>query len=165
MRVAHLSNKAYLLSGSNIGNKAKHLGRAMEEIQLHCGKIIRKSSIYETAAWGKPDQANFLNQAFELRTDHSPEELMSRLLDIEHTLGRSRDEKYGPRIIDLDILFFNHLVIDSSSLTIPHPEIQHRRFALVPLEEIAPFAIHPVFCTTVRQLLKECRDGLDVKKI
>jgi 2-amino-4-hydroxy-6-hydroxymethyldihydropteridine diphosphokinase len=158
-------NKAYLLTGGNIGNREKQLATARELIRQQCGRISNTSSLYETAAWGKTDQAAFLNQTLELETALNARQLMRHLLKIEKQMGRLRKEKYGPRIIDIDILLFNMEKYNYSFLKLPHPEMQNRRFALLPLAEIAPDAIHPVFNKTIGQLLKECTDELPVKKI
>ena len=126
--------------------------------------ITRQSSVYRTAPWGKPGQSDFLNQVIEIETPLTPSELMKEVLHIEERLGRKREEKFGPRLIDIDIIFFNDEIVSRPGLTIPHPEVQNRRFALVPLNELAPNHIHPVFQKTVYQLLLECPDPLAVNK-
>src|SRR5689334_21376651 len=131
------TNKAYLLIGGNIGNMFLHLQEAIHLLNHKCGKVTLTSAVYETAAWGNTAQAPFLNQALLLDTNYSSEELMPKLLHIEELMGRKRMEKYGPRLIDIDILLFNDEVKDSVQLKIPHPELPNRRFALVPLSEIA----------------------------
>lgn len=158
-------NKAYLLIGGNMGDRKGFLATACAEIGKACGKLLQQSSLYETAAWGKEDQEAFLNQALELETPLDAETLLQNLLVIEEKLGRKRDIRYGPRIIDIDILFFNHIIIESEGLTIPHPQVQNRRFALEPLNEIAPDYIHPVLQKNISQLLAKCPDKLDVHKI
>lgn len=158
-------NKAYLLIGGNLGDRNKNLYEALERIARECGKIIKQSSLYETAAWGKTDQSAFLNQALVLQTELTPAELMSKLLGIEVKMGRQRKEKNDPRIIDIDMLFFDNEILDTALLTLPHPQIQNRRFALVPLKEIAADLIHPIFKKTISTLLKECPDKLEVKKL
>jgi 2-amino-4-hydroxy-6-hydroxymethyldihydropteridine diphosphokinase len=157
-------NKAYLLIGGNEGNRLMNLNLSIEEIERVCGKISLRSSIYETAAWGIHEQPSFLNQALQLVTSYEPLALMNSLLGIEEKLGRKRREKYGPRIIDIDILFFNGEIISLPGLQVPHPELQNRRFALVPMNEIAPELVHPRLNKSIRQLLDECKDPLDVKK-
>jgi 2-amino-4-hydroxy-6-hydroxymethyldihydropteridine diphosphokinase len=134
-------------------------------IQERCGAIIDRSSLYETAAWGKTDQASFLNQALVVETSLNARDLLNEILYIENLMGRDRLEKYGPRIIDIDIIFFNHQVINESGLVVPHPEMAHRRFVLAPLNEVIPAYIHPIFYKTVAQLLAACNDALPVKKI
>jgi 2-amino-4-hydroxy-6-hydroxymethyldihydropteridine diphosphokinase len=133
-------------------------------ISQYCGPIIKSSLLYETAAWGKTDQPPFLNQALEIETELNAKQLMRRILKIEKMMGRERNEKYGPRTIDIDILLFNEEQYDYPFLKIPHPEMQNRRFALIPLAEIAAGLQHPVLKKTISQLLKECPDKLEVKK-
>jgi 2-amino-4-hydroxy-6-hydroxymethyldihydropteridine diphosphokinase len=158
-------NKAYLLTGGNIGDPKKNLAHARTQIAAHCGHILHSSSLYETAAWGKKDQPAFINQALEIETTLLPQELLQKLLDIEKMNGRIRQEKYGPRTLDIDILLYDDRVIREPLLTIPHPELQNRRFALAPLAEIAPLLVHPVFDKTIRQLLEECADMSAVRKL
>lgn len=158
-------NKAYLLLGSNIGDRLQHLETARSLINEHCGTIIRASSVYETAAWGKTDQAAFLNQAVEIETSLNAMKLVRRIMRTEKNMGRTRTDKYAPRIIDIDILLFNLDRFNYPFLTVPHPELHRRRFALVPLAEIAPEAVHSAFDKTVSALLNECGDILEVTKI
>jgi 2-amino-4-hydroxy-6-hydroxymethyldihydropteridine diphosphokinase len=157
-------NISYLLIGGNQGDRLARLAEARELIIAADGQILVASALYETAAWGKTDQPDFLNQALEVATARDAPAWLLTLLTIEEHMGRRRAEKYGPRIIDIDILFFNNSIIRDPGLIIPHPEIQNRRFALTPLEEIAPFLIHPVLQKTIRQLLAECTDPLAVKQ-
>ena len=157
-------NKAYLLLGGNLGDREKNFMAARTYIEQYCGPVIRLSSLYETAAWGKTDQPSFLNQALEIETDVRPGILMTRVLEIEKLMGRERKEKYGPRVIDIDILLFNDEQCDLPFLKIPHPELPNRRFALTPLAEIAPHLLHPVLTKSIDQLLKDCPDKLEVKK-
>lgn len=157
-------NKTYLLTGGNMGDRKARLLEAKQLLNEHCGKITAQSSLYETAAWGKTDQPAFLNQALELTTTLNAKQLIRKILKLEKMMGRERKEKFGPRIIDIDILLFNDEVLDISFLKIPHPEMQNRRFALMPLNEIASKHIHPVLKKTIGQLLKDCPDKLEVKK-
>ena len=158
-------NKAYLLTGGNEGNRLSHLLQAITNIEKYCGEIAARSSLYESAAWGKTDQPDFLNQTLLLHTNLNAQNLMRTILDIEEKMGRKRVRQYGSRTIDIDILFFNNEIIDAPSLVIPHPQIQNRRFTLVPMDELAPGLIHPVLLKSIHQLLEECTDPLDVKKI
>ena len=158
-------NSAWLLTGGNLGNRKQNLAKARELINMNCGSIIKSSSLYETAAWGKTDQPSFLNQALEVNTSLTARQLMRCILKAEKMMGRIRKEKYGPRVIDIDILLFNNEEHNYPFLKLPHPEMQNRRFALLPLAEIAPNLIHPVFNKTITELLNECEDKLEVKKI
>lgn len=158
-------NEAFLLTGGNTGNRKSHLLKAKQQIEKRCGSILQESSFYETAAWGKEDQDAFLNQVLKIETSLDASSLLRNLLAIEEEMGRKRETKYGPRNIDIDILFFNNDIISLPGLTIPHPQMQHRRFVLEPLNEIAPGKIHPVSKKTVSQLLAQCTDPLPVNKI
>jgi 2-amino-4-hydroxy-6-hydroxymethyldihydropteridine diphosphokinase len=157
-------NKAYLLTGGNIGDRKQYLATACEQIAIECGAVTKASSLYETAAWGKTDQPAFLNQALEIQTKLNARQLIRHLLKVETKLGRIREEKYGERVIDIDIIFFNNEIHQTTFLKIPHPEMQNRRFVLMPLAEIAPAAVHPVFLKTVTELLHDCPDMLEVRK-
>ncbi len=155
---------AYLLIGSNIGNRLDHLQKATAFIEQQCGPITATSSIYQTAAWGLTEQPDFLNQVLVLSTLLEPEVLMKTLLLIEEKMGRIRTVKLGPRTIDLDILLINDLIINSTLLTIPHPALPNRKFALIPLAEVAGEMIHPSTTKTINQLLTACNDELVVQK-
>ena len=156
---------AYLLTGGNLGNRKNNLLKATSLITEQCGTITRSSSIYETAAWGITDQPSFLNQVVEISTPLNARQLLRKILKIEKEIGRVRKEKLGPRIIDIDILLFENEIHDLLFLKIPHPEMQNRRFVLTPLAEIDPELQHPVLKKSVAQLLEECPDNLEVKKI
>ena len=158
-------NKAYLLIGGNEGDRFLHMQQARANIEHICGVIEQVSSLYLTAAWGKTDQADFLNQALLISTSLEPQELLQANLTIEEKMGRIRTVKNAPRIIDIDILFYNEEIISTATLVIPHPRIPERRFVLEPLNEIAPRLIHPVSRKPVMELLRECTDTLAVKKI
>jgi 2-amino-4-hydroxy-6-hydroxymethyldihydropteridine diphosphokinase len=120
--------------------------------------------VYETAAWGKTDQAAFLNQALLLTTELSARELITTVLSVEEQMGRHRTERFGPRVIDIDIMFYNEDIINEPHLTVPHPQMQNRLFVLIPLNELAPLFVHPVLKKTIEQLLAECKDELAVTK-
>ena len=154
---------AYLSLGSNIGDRETRLRDAIQQLES-AGTVRSVSSIYETEPVEFTDQPQFLNCAVTLETSSTPEQLMQQLLEIERAMGRQRLQKKGPRTIDLDILLFGDDVVNAPGLTIPHPAMQHRRFVLEPLSEIAPDAIHPVFKKTVRRLLEELPPGQDVHK-
>jgi 2-amino-4-hydroxy-6-hydroxymethyldihydropteridine diphosphokinase len=157
-------NKAYLLLGGNMGNRIDNLDKAIHHIALATGTITRSSACYETAAWGNTSQPNFLNQVVVIQTALNAPALLKALLLIEKKMGRTRTVKNAPRNIDIDILFFNKETHQLKDLTIPHPQIQNRRFVLTPLNEITPGLIHPVLKKTMHQLLINCPDKLDVKK-
>ena len=157
-------NKAYLLTGGNMGEREKNLDAAKRLIHEQCGKIKLSSSLYETAAWGNTHQPAFLNQALIIETAMNAQVLLQHLLQIEKMMGRVREEKYGPRLIDIDILLFNDEIYNLPFLKVPHPELQNRRFALLPLAEIAGKIIHPVYKKSISGLLDECNDQLAVKK-
>jgi 2-amino-4-hydroxy-6-hydroxymethyldihydropteridine diphosphokinase len=157
-------NYAYLLLGSNEGERVEWLQKATKLLHEQCGETIKTSSIYETAAWGMTDQADFLNMVVLLKTELPALSLLGKIHDIETSLGRQRDVKWGPRTLDIDILFFNGDIIELPELTIPHPFLHERRFTLVPLAEIAAEYVHPRLHKTIRELLAECPDKLEVKK-
>lgn len=158
-------NKTYLLLGSNIGNTAARLKKAKELLSVYIGNIKRESSLYTTAAWGNTRQPDFLNQVIILETQLSPENVMESILDIEKKMGRIRTKKYDPRIIDIDILFYEKKMINTPQLSVPHPQIANRRFVLVPLNELSPNLKHPALKKTIHQLLRVCPDTLTVNKI
>jgi 2-amino-4-hydroxy-6-hydroxymethyldihydropteridine diphosphokinase len=158
-------NQAYLLIGGNLGNREENIARAVKEIGDRCGQIKKTSAIYETAAWGKTDQPDFLNQVLLIETEKFPGDLLDQLLSAELDMGRFRNEKNGPRIIDMDILFYNDEIIDENTLQIPHPRLAERRFALVPMAEIDGEKIHPVLGRTIDELLADCPDTLPVYKM
>src|SRR6188474_694467 len=137
-------NSAYLLLGSNMGNSQEKLLTAIKNIEDKIGTVKRRSGIYKTAAWGNTNQPDFLNQVIITETKLIAIEILQEILAIEKKMGRIRTIKNAPRIIDIDILFFNNDIIRQKNLTIPHPEIQNRRFVLTPLNELSPNLLHPV---------------------
>ena len=156
--------EVYLLLGSNEGIPVENLRKAKILIAERAGKIANQSSLYETEAWGVKEQQSFLNQAILIHTSLSPTELLVTLKSIEKETGRVETIKWGPRVIDLDILFFGNETVDLPELKIPHPFIQDRRFTLVPMAEIAPNFVHPVLGKTMRTLLQNCTDNSVVIK-
>jgi 2-amino-4-hydroxy-6-hydroxymethyldihydropteridine diphosphokinase len=143
--------------GSNAGDRAAMLNSAAREIGRIDGvRIVQWSPVYETDPVGKTDQPKFLNAAGELDTRLAPAELMRELLAIEGRLGRTRGERWGPRVIDLDILLYDGVARSDSDVTVPHPELEHRRFVLVPLRELDPDLVHPVSGLTMAELADAC---------
>ena len=155
---------AYVGLGSNLGDRAGYLLLAVREM-LDAGlDVIRLSSIYETEAVEYEDQPAFLNMVAELRgsTLPSPEQMLARLLRIEHSLGRTRDVPMGPRTIDLDLLIFKDARSDTEFLKLPHPRIAARRFVLVPLAELVPNLVHPVIGRSISELMAQTKDSSSV---
>ena len=157
-----MKKKAYILLGSNLGDRIENLLCARRHIREQAGIIRQSSAIYETAAWGKTDQPAFLNQVVAISTNRGAQALLTILLGIENTMGRERKSKWGERTIDLDILLYENEVINSPSLVVPHPGIAQRRFTLLPLAAIAGHRVHPILNKTMTQLLEECTDPLEV---
>jgi 2-amino-4-hydroxy-6-hydroxymethyldihydropteridine diphosphokinase len=157
---------AYILSGSNQGDRAGYLQSAASYLRREAGKLLECSHIYESASWGFEHPTPFLNQAMKLETTLSPQELLQTLQRIESRLGRTHDggDDYQARTMDLDILFFDDHVVDTDELVLPHPRMHLRRFALKPLAEIAGGFAHPVFNKTVLSMLEECSDDGVVMK-
>jgi dihydroneopterin aldolase / 2-amino-4-hydroxy-6-hydroxymethyldihydropteridine diphosphokinase len=141
----------YLGLGSNLGERATNLEESLEKI-AELASVEKKSGIYETEPWGLKEQPNFLNQVVKVKTRLEPLELLSSLKDIERTMGRKKSVKFGPRVIDLDILFYDDVIMKTETLTIPHPLMTKRAFVLVPLNEIAPNHLHPVEGKKIREL-------------
>ncbi|RYF97670.1 MAG: 2-amino-4-hydroxy-6-hydroxymethyldihydropteridine diphosphokinase [Chitinophagaceae bacterium] len=156
---------AYLLLGSNLGKREKCIDDALALLSINVGKIVKVSSIYETEAWGKTDQPSFLNLAVQIETVLNPLQLLEAVLNIEADLGRVRHEKWGSRLIDIDIILYgNNVVEEVDRLKIPHPEMQNRKFVLLPLAEIAPALLHPVLKQSMTDLLVNLNDNSAVLK-
>lgn len=159
-------NLAYLLLGSNLGDRFANIANAIAYIHSSCGKVLKTSSLYETEAWGFNTENKFINQVILIDTAMEADDLLQNLLNIELLLGRVRKntDNYNSREIDIDILFFNDEIIYQQDLKIPHPLMQERRFTLLPLSEIASEIKHPVLNKTIKELLSECNDPLMVTK-
>ncbi|MEI7801772.1 MAG: 2-amino-4-hydroxy-6-hydroxymethyldihydropteridine diphosphokinase [Bacteroidota bacterium] len=157
-------NQVYLSLGSNVGNRTAMLQEAISLLS-EVGEVEQISSFYETAAWGKTEQPAFLNLVLLMQTNLRAINFMQELIAIESRMGRIRNEKWEARMIDIDILFFNHEVINEKHLHVPHPFLQQRKFVLEPLAEIAPHFVHPVLKLEVLQLLKNCADTLSVNRL
>lgn len=159
------ANQVYLHTGTNLGSREANLRRANEWIEREIGPIGEASKVYRTKAWGITDQPDFLNQALWVSTLLPPFQLLERIQAIERRMGRVREVKWGERIIDIDILFFNNEVIDTETLTIPHPYLHYRNFVLLPLMDIAPGLVHPVFGLTIAELYARSEDTLAVEVV
>jgi len=162
-----LKNKlCVVLAGSNLNQPIKNILFAKKALlNLSKGNSFRASSLYVSSAWGKTDQADFYNQAFVFKTVLPPKLLMLHLLRIEQQAGRKRFEKWGPRTLDLDLLYVGNQIVDSELLVLPHPEIANRKFCLLPLVEVLPNFIHPVLKQSHIQLLKNCTDKGEVSRV
>jgi 2-amino-4-hydroxy-6-hydroxymethyldihydropteridine diphosphokinase len=159
-----MSNLVYLSLGANVGDCASHIRDAVTRLES-AGRVVAVSSLYETEPVEFTDQPWFLNCAVALETTNMPKPLMAALLSIEREMGRQRTQEKGPRTIDIDILLYGDMIVDSQELTIPHPAMHQRRFVLEPLAEIAPEARHPVLKKTIRELLDALPAGQVVRRI
>ena len=160
--------KCYVLFGSNMGDKDQIFAQACLLINNRCGRIVAVSSAYESEPWGFRAKEWFLNRLIIVETELEPEEMMRQLLDIEAELGRVRHpetEGYTSRTADLDILYYGSRIVLTDNLTIPHPRLHERRFALLPLCEMVPEFVHPAFNFTQTELLRRCHDFSEVRKI
>ena len=157
--------EVYLLLGSNEGKPEENLAAARKYIAATCGEVLRVSSLYKTEAWGLKEQNSFLNQAIFIKTGLAPLSLLNALKKIEKDTGRVETIKWGPRIIDIDILFYGDQIINLPELKIPHLHIPERRFTLTPVCEIAPLYVHPIIGKSIEQLLAICPDKSEVVKV
>ena len=155
-------NTVFLLLGANLGNPVQQLTKAIRYIEEQLGAVVALSQRYESEAWGVTDQPVFLNQALKVETNCTPLETLAITQRIEHELGRVRHTKWGARLIDIDLLYFNDIIFEEEHLSLPHPLIQDRKFVLVPLNEIASTYIHPKLKTSNQDLLLSCVDPLQV---
>lgn len=149
--------------GSNLGNRYENCYKAIKALEEKGLKITKISSLYETEPWGVLNQPKFINLAIEAETDFSPFELLHILKDVEMALGRRKTVRWGPRIIDLDILFYENEVINTDELTVPHPFLHERDFVLIPLEEISTYKVHPLLKKTIRELREELENAKNIK--
>ena len=163
-----MMERCFILFGSNMGDKNKIYAQACLLINNRCGRIVAQSSAYESEPWGFDAKEWFLNRLIIVETELEPEAMMRQLLDIEAELGRVRHSEaggYTSRTADLDILYYGSRIVLTDSLTIPHPRLHQRRFALLPLCELVPEFVHPAFNMTQTELLKRCFDFSEVRKI
>jgi 2-amino-4-hydroxy-6-hydroxymethyldihydropteridine diphosphokinase len=155
----------FLLLGSNLGERNLYLQKAIELIEQGIAPVLEKSAVYETESWGKTDLPDYLNQVIMLQTDLPAQQVLEKILHIEMEMGRKREEKWGSRIIDIDILFYGSQIINEPNLTVPHPELHNRRFTLEPLVVLIPDFIHPVLNRSILELKSNLKDNLIVKKV
>ena len=156
------SKRIILHTGSNKGDPQSQLREAIERIEVLIGPVVQQSSVYETEAWGKSDQPNFYNQALEVNSDYEPQKVLELIHEIENEMGRRREEKWGERVIDIDIIFYEDEVLKTEKLTLPHPYMHQRNFVLIPVMEIAPEFVHPELGETVEELYFRSQDTLEV---
>ncbi|WP_229725233.1 2-amino-4-hydroxy-6-hydroxymethyldihydropteridine diphosphokinase [Hymenobacter baengnokdamensis] len=156
---------AYLLLGSNLGDRAARLAQARHDLAATAGRLVAASALYETAAWGLTDQPAFLNQVLAIETDLAAPTLLAACLAAEQQQGRERQVRWAARTLDVDILLFGQEILATPTLTVPHPALPARRFALVPLAELAPQLRHPQLHQTISELLSACTDPLPVQRI
>ena len=155
--------KSFLGLGSNIGERIAYIEKAVKEISEIPGlKLISSSSVYETDPWGKQNQNDFLNSVIEIETELSAENLLKELKHIEKKSGRINNSRWSEREIDIDLLFYGNEILVNEIINVPHRQIENRKFVLIPLAEIAPEFIHPVFNKTISELLEHTTDKLNV---
>ncbi|MFT6337937.1 MAG: 2-amino-4-hydroxy-6-hydroxymethyldihydropteridine diphosphokinase [Saprospiraceae bacterium] len=157
--------KCHLHLGSNQGDRKVQLARAIQMIEESIGPVLSSSAMYETDAWGKIDQNDFINIALEVEHYMTPNQLLKTVNKIEDQIGRIRLERWGPRLIDIDIIFIEDIVIDTEKLTIPHRLMHKRNFVLYPMVEIAAEFIHPVLNEYLSSILEDCEDETEVRRI
>jgi 2-amino-4-hydroxy-6-hydroxymethyldihydropteridine diphosphokinase len=158
-------NGIFLLLGSNKGDRKSNFEKAKTLMFQEDTQLIRSSSCYLSPPWGPVEQPYFLNQVLQIQTSLDPNQLLDRCLDVEGLMGRIRKERYGPRVIDIDILYYNQEVIHSNNLILPHPRLHLRTFTLKPMVELAADFIHPLLKATQHELLKSSPDSLPVRKL
>lgn len=157
--------KAYLGLGSNIGERIGYIEDALSEIKnIKNTNVVKVSSVYETEPWGNVDQDDYLNSVIEIDTGLDAQNLLNELKLIEKKIGRTENQRWAQREIDIDLLFYGNEILESEFMTVPHPQIEKRKFVLVPMSELNADFIHPVFKKTISQLLSETKDELNVTK-
>lgn len=152
-----------ILTGSNVGDSAEYLAKALLHLESEFGKALFYSKTYKTQAWGITEQDDFLNQALVFETNLKPEEILQKVKSIEKKIGRKPRNTWANREIDIDIIFYGSMIFKSKDLYIPHPLMHLRKFVLLPLSEIIPSYIHPVFKKSISEILKNCEDNLKVE--
>jgi 2-amino-4-hydroxy-6-hydroxymethyldihydropteridine diphosphokinase len=157
-----MNHTVYLSLGSNLGNRSANLKEAISSLAPQM-EVKKKSSVYETPPWGYTEQEKFLNQVLMAKTYLDPEPLLKHLKRLEVALGRKASFRYGPRLIDIDIIFYDELILETPSLTIPHPQLPERGFVLLPMMDIAPDLVHPVNKKSIREMMAQCNAG-EIKK-
>ncbi|KAB7729019.1 2-amino-4-hydroxy-6-hydroxymethyldihydropteridine diphosphokinase [Rudanella paleaurantiibacter] len=156
--------RLFLLLGANLGDRVQMLTQAQTRLVQSVGPLLGASGLYETAPWGVTDQPAYLNQVLELDTQLAPADVLTQTQAIEQALGRVRLQRWGARIIDIDLLYYADTVLQTDRLTLPHPLLHERRFTLVPLCELAPDFVHPVLGQTNAHLLQQCPDTGEVNR-
>jgi 2-amino-4-hydroxy-6-hydroxymethyldihydropteridine diphosphokinase len=158
-----MNHIVYLSLGTNLGNRAANLKQAVSSLSPQM-RVMKKSSIYETPPWGYTEQDPFLNQAVMVTTILEPEPLLKHIKRLEVAMGRKASFRYGPRLIDIDILFYDDLILETPTVVIPHPYVHERGFVLIPLMDIAPDLMHPVMKRNIREMVAFCDDLSGIKK-
>lgn len=160
-----MNHRAYVSMGSNLGDRLAYLEAALAKLDQHAAcQVTQVSPIYQTPAWGKVDQADFLNLVCQVETDLTAQEFLTVCQEIEQDLGRVRKEHWGERTIDLDIIFWDEAIIDEERLQVPHPYVQERAFVLVPMADLDADYIHPLFGKTVAELLENLSDTASIQR-
>ncbi len=160
-----MKQKVVLSLGSNIGNRMENIRASETLIATAIGDVVSKSSYYETAPWGKLDQDGFINSVLVVKTDDMPSELMVKIHEIEQSLGRQKIEHWGPRVIDIDIIFYSNWIVHKEDLVIPHPHIQDRNFVMRPILDIEKNIMHPKLNKTIEELYLDSPDQSEVQKL